>query len=57
VVAGAKVATKLTFAMASAPPFTERERWQFDNDGVIVVEKAISPCVLCAAAVAAHTSP
>jgi len=53
VVAGAK----LSFAMASAAPFTERERWQFDNDGVIVVENAISPCVLCAAAVAAHTSP
>ena len=30
-----------------APPsgeFTERERWRFDNDGVIVVPDAISPC-------------
>lgn len=24
--------------------FTERERWVFDNDGVIVVPDAISPC-------------
>jgi hypothetical protein len=24
--------------------FSERERWVFDNDGVIVVHDAISPC-------------
>ena len=30
--------------------FTERERWQFDNDGVLVIEDAISPSVC-------HSSP
>ena len=36
-----------TPAMLASPPseFTERERWIFDNDGVIVVPNAISACV------------